>query len=43
VSQRRGNISSGTGAENQHVLERVAEDRARPLIEYSFCSTGAID
>ena len=33
VLQRRGDVRAGAGPEDQHVIERVAEHRIRPLIE----------
>ena len=33
MPQRRRDVSAGAGAEDQHVVERVAEHRVRPLIE----------
>ena len=33
VHQRGRDVGAGAGAENQHVLEAVAKDRVRPLIE----------
>src|SRR3954470_16844754 len=33
VLQRRGDVGAAAGAENQHVIERVAEYRVRPLVE----------
>ena len=43
MTQCRSDVGAGAGAEDQHVVERVAEDRIRPLIEVSLWSTGAID
>ena len=33
VVQRGGDVGAGAGAEDQHVLERVAERHVRPLVE----------
>ena len=33
VPQRRGDVGAGAGAEDQDVLERVAEHAVRPLVE----------
>ena len=33
VAERGGDVSARSGAENQHVLEGVAEDAVRPLVE----------
>ena len=33
VPQRRRDVGAAAGAEDQHLVERVAEDRVRPLIE----------
>ena len=33
VQERRRDVGAGAGAEDQHVLEAVAERRVRPLVE----------